>query len=107
MLKTATFFELRRSSRAGIVAVPHRGGRPGKAVRLPDGAIVEAPTPDQRCDVPEHPNGHLEVGHGGVPATCHHRNLGLITGFAPLAGVFVLSSGEVAAVYGARAEPIG
>jgi hypothetical protein len=102
----ATIYELQAGSDAGIFAVPYRTGLRRKAVRLPDGAIVEEPLPDQRYDAPAHPEGALGIGAGGVPATIHHANLGLITGYVPLAGVFLLPSGDVAAVYGAEAIPI-
>jgi hypothetical protein len=100
-------FELRPSSRYGIFAVPYRGGRPRHALRLPGGAIVEAPTADQLSGAPERPADCFEVAAGGGPANAHHANLGLIVGFLPLAGVYVLSSGEVAAIYGAEAVPLG
>ncbi len=100
-------FELCRRSDHGIFAVPYSGGRPRKALRLPDGAIVESPLPDQRCEAPDRLDGLFEVAAGNVAATIHHANLGLIIGFLPLAGVFLLPSGDVAAVYGAEAVPIG
>ena len=49
----------------------------------------------------------FEVAHGGVPATIHHANLGLVVAYLPLSGVYLLSDGEVAAVYGAEAVPLG
>ena len=63
--------------------------------------------PTERCEASDRPEGIFVIGAGGVPATIHHANLGLITGFLPLSGVYLLSSGEVAAVYGAEAIPIG
>ena len=103
----ATIYELRVGSSAGIFAVPYRAGRPSPAVRLPDGAIVEEPRPDERREAPDEPEGAFGIGKGGVPATAHHANLGLIVGHLALSGVFLLPSGEVAAVYGAQACPIG
>jgi hypothetical protein len=76
-----------------------------KAFQLPDGAIAGTPTPDQRCDVPAHPNSVIEVAAGGIPATIHHEYLGLVTTFALLVGVFTLPSGDIAA-YGAGAVAI-
>jgi hypothetical protein len=106
-LTTVTsIYELRACSNLGIFAIPYRAGRPREAIRLPDGAIVEMPLPDQRGDAPSRPMSLFEVGAGGVPATIHHANLGLITGYASLAGIYLLPSGEVAAVYGAEAIPI-
>lgn len=102
----AAFYELCEASELGIFAVPYRAGRRGKAMRLLDGTIVEEPLPDQGCEASPRPEGHFEVGSGGVPATIHHAYLGLITGFLPLSGVYLLSSGEVAAVYGAAVVPI-
>jgi hypothetical protein len=101
-----TIYELQVRPGDGIFAVPYRAGRRRSAVRLPDGAIVEAPLPDQRADAPEHPDGFLAIGHGGVPATIHHVNLGLVVGHRTLTGVFLLPSGEVAAIYGADAVPL-
>src|SRR4051812_27473683 len=72
-----TMFELCRRSDLGIYAVPYRDGRRQKAQRLPDGAIVESPLPDQRYDVPDPLEGAFEVAAGNVPATIHHANLGL------------------------------
>jgi hypothetical protein len=103
----ATIFELQASSDAGIFAVPYRAGRPRKAFRLPDGAIVEEPLPDQRYDVPENPKGVLGIASAGGPATIHHANLGLIVGYLLLTGLYLLPNGEVAAVYGAEEIPIG
>lgn len=102
----SSFYELRRQSASGIFAVPYSGLRPHRALRLPDGAIVEAPLPDERCDAPDHPTSVFEVAGGGVPATIHHINLGLVIAFLPLAGVYLLPTGDVAAVYGAEAVPI-
>ncbi len=99
-------FELCRRTDHGIYAVPYRGGRPRTALRLPDGAIVESPLPDQRCEAPEHLDGLFEVAAGNMPATIHHANLGLIIAHLPPTGVFLLPSGDVAAVYGAEVVPI-
>jgi hypothetical protein len=107
MLDTFTIIELCRRSDVGIFAVPYRAGRPSRAVRIPDGAIVEAPTPDQRCEAPDHPPACFDVAIDGGPATIHHVNLGLIKAFLAYDGVFVLSTGEVASVYGAVAIPLG
>lgn len=76
-------------------------------MRLPDGAIVETLTPEERCIAPEHPSEYFDVAAGGGPATVHHANLGLIAAHLMLEGVYLLSSGEVAAVYGAEAIPFG
>ncbi len=103
----AAIFELQAVSDVGIFAVPYWAGRPRKAVRLRDGAIVEAPWPDRRGEVPDRLDGSLAIGPGGVPATIHHVYLGLIAGRLPLSGVCLLPSGELAAVYGAAAIPIG
>ena len=63
--------------------------------------------PDQRCEAPGHLDGMFAVAAGNVPATIHHANLGLIIAHLPLSGVFLLPSGDVAAVYGAEVVPIG
>lgn len=99
--------ELRRCSDVGIFAVPYRGGHPSPAVRLPDGAIVEVPTPDQRRNAPDRVGTCFDVANDGGPATIHHVNLGLIRAFLLFEGFYILSSGDVAAVYGAEAHPIG
>jgi hypothetical protein len=100
-------FELRPRSAEGIYAVPYRSRRCGTAQRLPNGSIVERPTPAQRRQAPAQPDPFFEVAAGGGRATIHHANLGLIAGFLQLDGVYLLPSGEVAAVYGAEALPIG
>ncbi|QEH38859.1 hypothetical protein OJF2_74690 [Aquisphaera giovannonii] len=101
----STIYELRAAQPAGIFAVPYRAGRRGRPVRLPDGAVVEGPVPDQRCEAPTAPPGCLDLAKG-VAATIHHEVLGLIDGHLRLTGVFSLPSGDVAAVYGAQAIPI-
>src|SRR5262245_41411801 len=98
--------ELRRRSRAGIIAVPYPSGRRCRPVRLPDGAIVELPTPDQRAQAPDSPKDSVGVAVDGDPATVHHFNLGLVASYLAFAGVYLLSSGDVAAIYGAEAIPI-
>lgn len=103
----ASFFELCRSSEHGIYAVPYRRGRACKAVRLPDGAIVEAPLSDQLGRVSDTISDCFGIAPGSVPATIHHANLGLIIALLPLVGVFLLSDGEIAAVYGAEAVALG
>ena len=103
MSDSTTFFELRCSSKVGILAVPYRRRRPRKALRLPDGAIVEAASLKERRHVPDRLIACIGVAVDGEPATIHHENLGLVTAFILLEGVYLLSSGEVAAVYGAEA----
>jgi hypothetical protein len=102
-----TILELRSRSAEGIYAVPYRSRRGRKPQRLPDGSIVERPTPEERCEAPDRPAECFEVATGGGPATIHHANLGLIAGFLAFEGVYLLPSGDVAAVYGAEAVPIG
>jgi hypothetical protein len=99
--------EIRRRSEHGIFAVPYRDGRRGKARRLPDGAIVETALSGQRREAPEYLVEFFGLAAGGVPATVHHANLGLVTGYLPLAGVYFLPDGDVAAIYGAEVVPIG
>ena len=107
MTDSSTILELRHRSGEGIYAVPYRARRGRKARRLPDGSIVERPTPAQRREAPERPAACFEVAAGGGPATIHHANLGLVAAFLVFEGVYLLPSGEVAAVYGAEAVPIG
>jgi hypothetical protein len=99
--------ELRRRSQAGIVAVLYRGKQRREVISLTDGMIVEVPAPDQRCEAPRRLEDCIGIAAGGVPATVHHFNLGLIVDYLALEGVYVLPSGEVAAVYGAEAIPLG
>ncbi|MFO0953089.1 MAG: hypothetical protein U0835_18435 [Isosphaeraceae bacterium] len=103
----ATIYELRTLPGQTILAVPYRSGRRGKPVRLPDGAIVEAPLPDQLCEAPASHAAPLPMGPCGVPASLHHIALGLVKGFQPSSGTFLLPTGEVAAVYGAHVTPLG
>src|SRR5438046_2979032 len=99
--------ELRRRSDVGIFAVPYRGRQRYRTLELLDGVIVETPTPDQRREAPDHLDVSFGVAVDGRPATIHHVNLGLIATFVALEGVYLLPSGDVAAVYGAQAVPIG
>ncbi len=108
MLRAHTaIFELRRRSSAGIYAVPYRDGRSNRVLRLSDGTIVERPTPDDRSEAPDEPAECLGVAAGGGPASIHDFQLGLVSTFLILDGVFLLPSGEVAAIYGAEAVPLG
>ncbi len=103
----ATIFELRDSSGRGILAIPFSNGRRRRAVRLVDGAIVEGPTASQTNQIPKLLEAVLPLAAGDDPATIHHLQLGLVVGYLNFSGVFVLPTGEVAAVYGAEAEPLG
>lgn len=107
MLDMPTILELRPRSADGIYAVPYRSRRGRKPQRLPDGSIVERPTAEERREAPERPATCFELAAGGGPATIHHANLGLIAGFLVFEGVYLLPSGDIAAVYGAEAVPIG
>ena len=70
------------------------GAGPRSAPRkLPCGVIVEHPTPEQRSSVPIFPDRFELPNHPGL--------------FVPFSGVFQLSTGELAAVYGAVPEPLG
>src|SRR3954452_7728490 len=102
----STIIELRSRSSAGIFAVPFRNRDAGRAVPLPDGAIVEMPTPDQRSEAPERIVEVFNIAQGGIPATIHHANLGLIVAHLPFDGIYLLPSGDVAAVYGAVSHAI-
>lgn len=103
----STIIALRRRTAAGIVAVTYQAGRRRAAIRLPDGSIVEIPTPDQRSEAPDRVEASVGVAADGTPATIHHAQLGLVAAHVALTGVYLLPSGEVAAVYGAEAEPLG
>ncbi len=107
MTNVDAIVEFRSRSAIGIYAVPYRNGRKGKAVRLPDGAIGETATSDERHEAPEQLPDCFEVAAGGVPATIHHVNLGLVSDLLAFNGVYLLPSGDVAAVYGAEVHPIG
>jgi hypothetical protein len=87
MSEMPTILELRSRSADGIYAVPFRARHGRKPQRLPDGSIVERPTPEERCEAPDCPAACLEVATGGGPATIHHANLGLIAGFLVFEGV--------------------
>ncbi len=106
MSAEGTILELRCRSTSGIYAIPYRSSRPCKAQRLPDGAIVERPTSRQRSQAPRNPAVCVELATGGGLAGVHHACLGLVSGFLELEGVYLLPSGDVAAVYGAEAIPI-
>lgn len=102
-----TIFELRRRSGSPIFAVPYLEGRRLRIRQMPDGAIVESPTPSQYRRVPKSIDACLGLAQGGEPASMNHYNLGLVTSFLPLEGLFLLPDGEVAAIYGAEAVVIG
>ncbi len=107
MNDSPTIIELRRRPGKIIYAIPYRDGRRLKPLSLPDGAIVEIPTPDERYHAPAQLDECLGLAPGGGLATVGHANLGLVASYLSLEGVFFLPSGEVAAVYGAEAVPIG
>jgi hypothetical protein len=100
------FLELKRNTKHSIFAIPFRDGRPLESVRLPEGTIVEAASPAERGEFPCGIPGCFEVGHGGIPATSHHANLGLILAYLPISGFFRFPDGGLVAVYGAEAVPI-
>jgi hypothetical protein len=75
-----------------IYAVPYSNRRALKPVKLPDGSIVETPTSSQRSQAPK-----------SLPAF-FQRPDGFFIG---LFGVYLLSTGSVAAVYGGTTEAIG
>jgi hypothetical protein len=106
-IETSAIVELRQRASAGIFAIPYRRGCRGRAVRLPDGAIVEVPTSDLRLEAPIRPEPIIGVTIDGAPATIHHANLGLISAYVEFEGVYLLPQGEVAAVYGAETVSIG
>jgi hypothetical protein len=106
-----------KSNGRGCWAVPYRFRRRRKAVRLPDGAIVEEPTENQLF---EHMPRAKSVDGGTVPGwlemtrdgsrlirpTDVYRGHACDSVFVHVAGVFVLPSGDVAAVYGANAKTL-
>jgi hypothetical protein len=102
-----TIHELRQRCGTHIYAVPYRDGHRQKFLSLPDGAIVETATPNQRSQAPAFVDNCLGLAPGGGPASLSHYNLGLIDSYLALEGVFLMSNGEVAAVYGAEVVPIG
>ena len=107
MLGVATIIELRRRPESAIFAVPYRDARRLRTRRLPDGAIVEAPGSDERCHVPRQVDACLAVTSWGEPASVGHANLGLIASYLALSGIYLLPDGDVAAIYGAEACPLG
>src|SRR6478609_1583888 len=102
-----TIYELHAERGEAIFAVPYESMRPRRAVRIPDGAIVEALPLNGHRDAPPALPGLFQVAMGGGPATIHHVNLGLVAGYLRLAGVFSLPGVGIAAVYGAEAVPLG
>jgi hypothetical protein len=87
-----TVVELVPQSTNGIWAVPYHNRRKRKPERLPNGAIVESATIDQRREVPD-----------GLPAYFECEG----DCFIGLSGVFVLPSGQVGAIYGADTSRLG
>ena len=75
-----------------IRAVPYRKRRAMKPVELPSGAIVKSLASGHRGRLPF----ELPVHHEASPGR-----------FVRLTGTCVLSTGDVAIVYGAKAETIG
>ncbi len=106
-IEISSIAELRRAKGPGIFAVAYRAGRRRSALRLPDGAIVEVPEPDRLAELAERPQPVLGVAFDGSPAGGRHACLGLIADHIALTGVYLLPGGELAAVYGAEAVPIG
>jgi hypothetical protein len=102
----ATVIELLASA-GGIWAVPYRNRRRLAPVKLADGAIVETPTADQLRQAPEGDIANLGIDAEGRA----HNNRGVydaypVEVFIGLTGRYLLPSGDVAAVYGAKAVPL-
>jgi hypothetical protein len=60
-----------------------------------------------RLNVASRPSECLSVAIDGQPATIHHAYLGLIAAHVMLTGLFMLPGGDLIAVYGAEAVPLG
>lgn len=91
----------------GIHAVPFRAGRPLDPIALPDGAIVEMPTDEQRWHVKDGWNSLLGLDAGkAVPDSATDYDPCGYT-YIKCGGVYLLPSGQVAAVYGCQAVDLG
>jgi hypothetical protein len=77
-----------------IWAIPYRDRRALSPCKLVCGAVVKAPTAAQRARAPSVLPNRIPLP--GNPAV-----------FIRFSGVFLLPSGDVAAVYGAVIEPLG
>jgi hypothetical protein len=105
-LTMSSIFELCQNQATGIFAIPLRKGRREKPVRVPDGSIVESLLPELAKELLPKAAASFEIAAGGVPATESHVCLGLVIGYLPLAGVYCLPSGDIAAIYGAEVIPL-
>ena len=77
-----------------IWAIPFGESGNSSPRKLPCGVIVKDPTEEQRSRAPSHLPARFELPD----------NPGI---FVPFSGLFQLSTGDLAAVYGAVKEPLG
>ena len=93
-------------SAKGCWAIPYRGKRRCKPIRLPDGSIVERPTKElQSANLPKASPAYLEILAGGTGEARHGEER--VTLFHGLGIIAMLSSGDIAAVYGATPVELG
>src|SRR4051812_18348994 len=101
-------FELSADHGRGIYALPWLGRRWGKAIRLPAGAIVEPVPAERQHESPRRYVANMQIDALGLvwPDT-GPRAEGNDAPFFGGDGPYLLPSGEIAIVYGAKAIPIG
>jgi hypothetical protein len=90
----------------GAYAVPYSGRRPLMPVRLLDGVIVEEPMHTQLASGPTRYEEFLGVDSQGPTGGRDPRSLNGDEVLLSYTGVYLLPSGRVAAVYGAKIEAL-
>jgi hypothetical protein len=105
--KASAFYEVAASGKGGVWAVPYHGARSLKPVKLPIGAILEAPSAEELARVPREFAANFELNEELQPSD--PANPGYLdedSFFIGLVGVFKLPSGHIGVVYGADLQPI-
>ena len=100
-------FELSTVGGMGIYALPWNGRRWGKPIRLPSGAIVERVPGERQDESPRQWAAFVQIDAKGLvwpDSGARADTADLDAPFFGSNGPYLLSSGEIAIVYGARVE---